>query len=108
MTSLPFAMMQDFVEGAIAVLEDCSDEVRDCLSGILVKGFAYVKITQSFREIVSESFGVSLEQIQELADEDIVRLGLPHICERDIADSFRFHASLVDRLWKKQLTEIAA
>jgi hypothetical protein len=96
-------MMADFTEGAIACLSESSNEVRECLGDILVKGFAYVPITKYFREAIASSFAVPYDQVASLSQNDAVKLGVQSINEPEVLDAFRFHAQLVDDLWAKQL-----
>lgn len=97
-------MMKEFVEGAIECLEDCSDEMKECLAKIIIKGFRFVSITPTFRESVSSSFDVPIEQVAELDQDDVVKLGLNSLNDAEVKDAFLFHASLVDELWRLQLS----
>ena len=99
-------MMVDFQEAAFACLEDCSEELRTCLSNIIVKGFKKVPLTPFFKEAVGESFNIA-GQLPKLSDEEIIRLGLESLGEPEIRDAFRFHAELVDRYWAKLSSQVA-
>ena len=101
-------MMEDFIIAAIATLEDCNDEVRDCLRKIIVKGFGHVSIISTFREAVAISYGVSFSHVANLKQSEVVRLGLLTIAEPEVADAFKFHASQVDQVWKLLLRGEAA
>ena len=92
-------MMEDFITAAIATLENCNEEVRDCLQKIIVKGFDHVKIISTFREAVANSYGVSFAHVEGLKQADVVKLGLLTIAEPEVADAFKFHASQVDNVW---------
>jgi len=108
LTRPPFVMMQDFIAAAVATLEDCNDEVRDCLRKIIVKGFGHVSIVSSFREAVALSYGVEFSHVEKLKQSEVVRLGLLTIGEPDVAEAFRFHASMVDQVWSLLLKGEAA
>ena len=96
-------MMTEFLEGAFTCLDDCSQEVRDCLARIIVKGFDFVKITLNFRIIMAESFSVPLDQVLSLKQADVIKLGLTSLGEYRVREAFIFHAELVDKLWELQL-----
>jgi len=93
-------MMREFVEGAIECLDDCSDEIKECLAKIIIKGFRFVAITPSFRESVSTAFDVPIEQVAELDQDDVVKLGLGSLQTTEVKDAFLFHAEIVDELWR--------
>jgi len=94
------SMMREFVEGAIECLENCSDEMKECLAKIITKGFRFASITPSFRESVSTAFDVPIEQVAELDQDDVVKLGLNSLQTTEVKDAFLFHAEIVDEFWR--------
>ena len=97
-------MMEEFVKGAIECLDDCTEEMRECLNNIILKGFRFVAITPIFRESISSSFDVPIEQVAELDQDDVVKLGLNSLNHAEVKDAFLFHASLVDEFWRLLLS----
>ena len=96
-------MMSEFLEGAFTCIDDCSQEVQECLGRIIIKGFAFVSITPIFRETMANAFNVPVDQVLKLSQSDVIKLGLTSLGEKNVKDSFRFHAELVDELWRLQL-----
>lgn len=99
-------MMVEFQEAAFACLEDCTDELRTCISDIIVKGFLKVPLTPTFKEAVGRSFNI-IDQLHKLSDEEMIRLGLQSLGEPDMKDVFLFHAELVDTYWERMSTQVA-
>lgn len=98
--------MLNFIEAAFVCLEDCSDQLRACVSDIVVKGFLKVPLTPIFKEAVGDSFNIST-QMEKLSDEEFIRLGLQSLGEPSMRDVFLFHAELVDCYWERLTTQVA-
>ena len=92
-------MMKDFIEAAVATFGDCTEEVRECLRKIIVRGFKVVPVTPSFRETVADAYGVDYETVRQMKQSDLVRLGLLVINEHQIQTAYENHAHLVDQFW---------
>ena len=100
--------MRDFIDSAFDALENCTDEVRDCLRDIIIRGFAYCKITSGFRKAVAASYGVPLGQVEEMNQAEVINLGFLTLDEPGMTEAFRFHAELVDEVWNLLLQGEAA
>lgn len=92
-------MMRDFIEAAVATFGDCTEEVRECLRKIIVKGFSCVPVTPSFRETVADAYGVDFETVRQMKQSDLVRLGLLVVNEYQVREAYENHAELVDKFW---------
>ena len=94
-----FCMMREFIAAAVVTFEECSEEVRECLRKIIVRGFEPVHVTPSFREAVAEAFGVDYETVAEMKQNDLVRMGLLVVLEPKVKEAYENHARLVDKFW---------
>ena len=92
-------MMSDFIRAALETFEDCNENVRECLRQIVVRGFALVPVTPTFRKVIAEAYGVEFETVETMGQNELVRLGLLVISEPEVSDAYKGHAEMVDQYW---------
>jgi hypothetical protein len=92
-------MMRDFVAATLEAFDDCTEDMRECLRKIIVRGFAPVKVTPSFRAVIAEAFGVDFQTVETMKQNDLVRMGLLVMQEPEVVKAYQNHAELVDQFW---------